>query len=257
MRIAHLSDTHLMTGPAAAEPALGLERAIDGVLGLEPRPDCIVITGDLTERGHPEEYAALHAILRRCRIPVHLVVGNHDKPVALAEEFGGTPCLGGGSATNYIVDYPDATIVVLDSRVPGRKEGILGAGRLVWLDEMLSKRTDVPVFVCVHHPPVPVGIPYLDSMRLTDGEAFAAVIKHHPHVARVLCGHVHRSISVPFGGSLVTIAPSTYRQSVLRMHDNKPPGYLAEPTGFLLHLAEGGECVTHLVSVSQSDGGAG
>lgn len=254
MRIAHLSDSHLTTVPVADEPALGLERALDRVLALAPRPDCVVITGDLTDGGHPEEYAALHAILRRCRIPVHLVVGNHDNPVALAEEFGGTPCLGGGSAANYIVDYPDATIVVLDSRVPGRPEGILGAGRLMWLDEELSKRTDVPAFVCVHHPPVPVGIPYLDSMRLTDGDALGAVIKQHPHVARVLCGHVHRPVSVPFGGSLVTIAPSTYRQSMLRMHDNDPPGYLAEPTGFLLHLADGGQTVTHLVSVGYAAG---
>jgi 3',5'-cyclic AMP phosphodiesterase CpdA len=252
MRIAHLSDTHLKAGPVAAEPAFSLDWAVGRLLALEPRPDCVVITGDLADTGHPDEYAALHSILRRCRIPVHLVVGNHDNPVAMVDEFGGTPFLGGGSSTYYKVDYPQATVIVLDSRVPGRDEGVLGAGRLSWLDEALSSRRDVPAFVCVHHPPVAVGIPYLDAMRLVDGEAFGDVIRKHPHVVRVLCGHVHRTVSVPFAGTLVTIAPSTYRQSSLRMHDTQPPGYLAEPTGLLLHLLDNGGCVTHLVAVSHA-----
>ena len=39
----------------------------------------------------------------------------------------------------------------------------------------------------------------------------------------------------------MTIAPSTFRQSALRLHDAKPPGYVAEPTSFLLHILHGGQ----------------
>jgi Icc protein len=252
MRIAHLSDTHLMIEPFAAQPAAGLSQAIGRLLSIEPRPDCVIITGDLADTGNPEEYAALHAILRRCQVPVHLVTGNHDDPAALVAEFGGTRFLSGGSSTSYAVEYPEATIIIADSRLDGSPAGHLGTDQLAWIDQTLAARPGVPAFVCLHHPPAPIGIPFLDGMRLNDGPGLGQTIARHPHVVRVLAGHIHRAISAPFAGSLVTIAPSTYRQSALRLHDSEPPGYLAEPTGLLLHLLDGADCVTHCVAVSHA-----
>jgi 3',5'-cyclic-AMP phosphodiesterase len=252
MRIAHLSDTHLMTGPFAAEPAAGLIQAIGRLLALTPRPDCVIITGDLADTGRPAEYAALHAILRRCPVPVHLTTGNHDRPAALLAEFGGTPYLAGGESLWYAAEYPEATIIAADSRLDGSAAGYLGPDQLAWMDRALGARPDVPAFVGLHHPPLPVGIPFLDGMRLRDGPEFGDLISRHPHVARVLAGHVHRVISAPFAGTLLTVAPSTWRQSALRMHDDGPPGYLAEPTGFLLHLLDGAACVTHSVAASHA-----
>jgi 3',5'-cyclic AMP phosphodiesterase CpdA len=252
MRIAHLSDTHLMTGPFAAEPAAGLVQAIGRLLATVPPPDCVVITGDLADTGDPEEYAALHAILRRCPVPVHLTTGNHDDPAALIAEFSGTAFLGGGTSASYVVEYPEATIIVADSWLEDSPAGYLGPSQLAWIDQTLSARPEIPAFVCLHHPPLPIGIPFLDSMRLNDGPELRTTIARHPHVVRLLAGHIHRVISAPFAGSLVTVAPSTYRQSALRMHDAEPPGYLAEPTGFLLHLLDGTGCVTHSVAASHA-----
>jgi Icc protein len=252
MQIAHLSDTHLMTGPLAAGPAAALAQALGRLLALTPRPDCVVITGDLADTADADEYAMLHSILDRCLVPVHLTTGNHDLPEPLLAEFGGTRYLGSGKSTSYAVDYPDATIIVADSQLDGSPAGRLGAQQLAWIDEMLAKRPTTPAFICLHHPPLPIGIPFLDGMRLEDGADLGAVIASHANVARILAGHVHRAISAPFAGSLVTIAPSTYRQSVLRMHDSEPPGYLAEPTSFLLHLLDGPHCATHTVAVSHA-----
>jgi len=252
MRIAHLSDLHLTRGPLAAQPAAGLADALGRLLALEPRPDCVVITGDLADTGHPDEYATLRVILRKCPLPVYLLPGNHDDPAALVARFGDTPYLGNGVSPSYTVEYPEATLVIANSWVQGSPAGCLGPAQLARIDRALAARPGVPALVCLHHPPVPVGIPFLDGMILDDAAALAAVIEKHPHVVRVLAGHVHRDVSALFAGTLMTTAPSTFRQAALRLHDAEPPGYVAEPTGFLLHLLDGTRCVTHSVAVSHA-----
>jgi Icc protein len=252
MRIAQFSDVHLRTGPLAGPPAVALDRALSRLLALEPRPDVLVVTGDLTDNGHPDEYAMLEQLLAKAPMPVHLVTGNHDDPAVLVERFGGTGYLGDTGSTRYVVRYPQLTLIVADSWVEGSPAGRLGPDQLSWLDTALGERPGVPAMVCVHHPPVPVGIPFLDGMRLEDGDALGKVIGNHRNVVRVLAGHVHGAISASFAGTVVSVGPSTLRQAALRMHDEAPPGYVYEPAGFLLHLLDGPNCATHVVQVSHT-----
>jgi Icc protein len=247
MLIAHLSDPHVRSGAAGAETAIGLHRALGRVLSLDRRPDCVVVTGDLVENGVPEQYDVLVDVLGEFPLPVHFVTGNHDDPAELVRRFGGTAHLGGTQAVTYAVDYDDGVLVALHSPEVGGPGGILGPGQLSWLDATLTRRPDVATVVCLHHPPTSVGIPFLDGMGLRDAAAFGEVIRAHPQVVRILAGHVHRSVTTTFAGTTVTVAPSTYRQSTLTMRPDGPMGYLHEPAGFLVHLIDGMECVTHLV----------
>lgn len=252
MLIAHLSDTHLRTDALAAEPAASLRLALGRVLALDPRPDCVVITGDLADDGQVAAYEQLRELIGDFPLPLHLTTGNHDDPRALVEVFGGTAFLGGGASARYAVAHPGFTVVALDSWRPDGPAGWLGDEQLAWLDGVLGERPEVPAFVCLHHPPVAVGIPLLDGMRLEDGPALGAVLARHGNVARVLAGHVHRAISVPFAGTEVSVAPSTYRQTSLTLRADRQTGYLAEPTGFLLHVATESGFATHTVAVSHA-----
>ena len=253
IHLAHLSDPHLRSGPLGAAPARGLHLALARVLALDPRPDRVVITGDPADRGDPESYAQLAELLEGYPLPVHLTTGNHDDRAALESVFGGTPHL--GDRCRDVVDG-DGTLVVLDP-LDGRPgtdhvSGWLGEEQLAWLDDVLAARQDRPAVLALHHPPAPLGLPFLDGMRLRDADALGEVVARNPQVVRVLAGHVHRPVTTGFAGTTVSTAPSTFRQSTLTLQPDAPMGYLDEPTAFLLHLVEGGGCVTHVVPVSHA-----
>jgi Icc protein len=252
MLIAHLSDPHITTGPLGGQPAAGLQLALARVMALDPLPDCVVITGDLVDHGRPDEYEALRDIVGDFPLPLHLVTGNHDNRETLLDAFGGSPLLGESMEAYYTVEYPQATIVALDSNIPGSPAGRLGEAQLGWLDAVLDRRPDVPALLGVHHPPLAVGIPFLDGMRLQDEDGLEEVIGARPNVVRVMAGHVHRPVTAAFAGTVLTVAPSTYRQTGLHMSSEEPPGYLDEPTGFLLHVLDGTNCITHTVAVSHA-----
>lgn len=257
MLIAQLSDSHIRVGPLAAEVSSHLHRALGRVIGLRPRPDCVLLTGDVVDNGRPEEYQAFLAIAEGYPLPIHLAAGNHDDAKTMVSVFGGTSFLGGAESSYYLVDYPDARIVVLDSAVPGSMAGHLPAAQLDWLDTTLSERADVPALVCLHHPPVDVGMAFLDSINLDNAQALAAVVQEHSHVQRILAGHVHRAITAGLAGTTVSIAPSTFRQAMLDLADTNPTGYVHEPPAFLLHHLGRSGCVTHLVPTMDAGGPVG
>src|SRR5271167_1489240 len=96
MLVAHITDMHILAEgklfhsprraiPADAEPnwsfidtAAHLKRAIAELNALSPRPDVIVVTGDLTDHGGAEEYVNLRAILAAAAMPAYVIPGNHD-----------------------------------------------------------------------------------------------------------------------------------------------------------------------------------
>jgi Icc-related predicted phosphoesterase len=75
MRIAAVADTHVREGDRL--------RVATIFANVKREADVLVIAGDLTQHGRPEEMAVLVSVLAEISVPVVAVFGNHD------HEFGG------------------------------------------------------------------------------------------------------------------------------------------------------------------------
>ncbi len=256
MLLAQLSDTHLTTGVLAGRPAERAHRALARVQALRPRPACLVVTGDLVDHGQTAEYELARGLLERLDLPVHAVPGNHDHAPRMLQALAGTgwvrPAADEPGRCYYRVDYPGLRLLCCDSSVPGRDDGELGPTQLAWLDRELGRDPEVPAVLALHHHPVPSGIAAMDTIMLADADELAAVLGAHPPPARILTGHLHRASAAMLAGSLVTSAPSTYRQVLLDLGPGRPLAFVDEPPGLLLHRLQGAAAVTHLVPVEHA-----
>ena len=61
--VAHVSDTHF--GNDVQDPAGRAAAVMDHLLAMNPRPDVLVLTGDVADHGLAHEYAAARAWLDR------------------------------------------------------------------------------------------------------------------------------------------------------------------------------------------------
>jgi Icc protein len=236
MLIAQLSDPHFVPHNVLLfgrlDTAGYLERAVAHLNGFPL--DAVLITGDLTNDGDQEVYAAFAAIVGELRAPFFVLAGNHDDRELMRERFGADGYLPDRGPLCYVIERFPVRLIALDTLVPGKPWGQLGADQIAWLDGRLGELPDKPTLVALHHPPFCTGIGHLDRSMLRDAEQVAAVIARHPQVERVLCGHVHRPIQSRFAGTLAQTAPSCAHQSELAFGD-PPAGWIAEPPGVLLH----------------------
>ncbi len=235
--VAHVSDTHV--GNDRQDPALRLAAVMDHLLALDPRPDVLVVTGDVADHGTAEEYVGARAWLDRWPGVVAVCPGNHDARDAFVA--------GLGLPARSVVETGGYRFLMLDSlvdAVDGERvdEGRLGEEQLAWLDRELAA-SEAPAFVCLHHPPVTIGIPLMDPIRLLDGEPLAAVIGAHPHVLATLVGHAHTMSTTTYAGRPLLIGGGVV-STVPLVAEPFPVVWYDAPPSLALHLVDDDHRVT-------------
>ncbi|KVF71528.1 metallophosphatase [Burkholderia sp. FL-7-2-10-S1-D7] len=261
MLLAQISDLHIKRPGQLAyrrvDTAAALARCIAKLNALVPRPDAVLVTGDLTDFGHDDEYRHLRDLLAPLEIPYYLMVGNHDDRAGLRRAFADRPELQEGEFVQYALDVGAVRVLALDSQVPGASHGDLCDARLAWLAAQLDAARDRPVIVALHHPPFASGIGHMDALRLAPAAAakLDALLRGHPNVERVLCGHVHRTMFTRFGGTLASAVPAPAHQVAFDLRADAPSAFRLEPPAFAVHLhtPEGG-MMSHHVYVDEGDG---
>ncbi|MFO6420052.1 phosphodiesterase [Hylemonella sp. W303a] len=258
-----LSDTHIREPGRLAygriDTAPYLAEAVASIARLPQAPDAVVVTGDLTDFGRAVEYEHLRALLAPLPMPVYLLPGNHDSREQMRTSFPDHPYLGKGGNHDFIqysVPVGDLQLIVLDTVVPGASEGRLCSARLQWLETELARHTSRPVVIALHHPPFRTLIGHMDDIGLREGaEALEAIVARHPNVERVICGHLHRTIQVRFGGTIAATVPSPAHQVRLDLAPDAASAWMLEPPGFALHaLPRGGRLVSHIAASGRHPG---
>ena len=252
--LVQLSDPHIREPGRLAygriDTAPFLAAAVAAIGRLRQVPDAVVITGDLTDFGRPEEYAHLAHLLAPLAMPVVLMPGNHDDRQQLRSSFPQHSYLGTAGFVQYSVPVGGLQLIALDSTQPGKSHGVLCQERLDWLETELQKNQHKPVIVALHHPPFATLIGHMDAIGLLEGsQALAALLRRFTNIERVISGHLHRAISTRFGGTIAGTAPSTAHQVCLDLAADAASAWTLEPPGYLIHaLNAHGGLVTHQAS---------
>ncbi|MFD1612149.1 phosphodiesterase [Sphingomonas tabacisoli] len=252
MLIAQITDIHLGFDPD--NPAEFNRKRLDQVLklltGMKPMPNLLLATGDLVDRGDGESYRRLKNALSICPFPVWPCLGNHDLRDQFLDHFPEIPTVDG--FVQYEIDAGPVRFLVLDTLEEGRHGGAFCETRARWLRTRLAEQPDRDTMIVMHHPPVDTGIEWMT----TDPEEpwvtrFAEAIEGHRQIRSIICGHLHRAISVGWRGTNIAICPSTAPQVALELApidpdvpDNRPM-IVADPPAFALHKWNGRELVSH------------
>lgn len=199
MKFLQLTDIHL-TAPgktiAGRDPNANFVKALDHATRNHPDAEALIITGDLSDWGEKEDYVRLREMIANVPMPVILCIGNHDERDVFLSEF---PDLADENGfVQRIFPLSGGVGIALDTWGPDTHAGHYCEARRKWLDQTLSE-IDVPVFLFMHHNPVPIEISPMDAIMLQDADAFGEVIAaHREKIAHIFHGHCH----LPLSGSL-------------------------------------------------------
>ncbi|WP_309129736.1 metallophosphoesterase [Microbacterium sp.] len=211
----HVSDTHL---PAERSPLYGSGTDADANLSLMLerlvssglKPDALLMTGDLVDRGDATAYRRLRALVEPAAAALECEVvwaaGNHDARGVMRAELGLS-----GAADEPVTEvrwFGGMRVIVLDSTVPGEHWGEIDEAQLGWLRDHLATPAPAGTLLLIHHPPLPTVLDLAVTVELRDQGRLASVLRGSD-VRGILSGHVHHPSFGTFAGIPVAVASSS------------------------------------------------
>lgn len=210
----HLSDTHLLqagdTLYGSVSPEASLTRLFADLEASGSRPEAIVFTGDLADRGEASAYRLLRRIVepaaRRLGASVIWCMGNHDDRATFRRVLFGQ--VASGRPVDRVYDVNGLRVLTVDTSVPGEHWGALSGAQLDWLAEELASPAPHGTILAMHHPPLPCIQDLAVLVELREQRELAEVIDGSD-VRAILAGHLHFSTSGMFAGVPVSVASAT------------------------------------------------
>ena len=235
----HLSDFHLVEDETASSRAFNakyiLKNTVDKILGKKEdfgNLDGVIITGDISDDGSTASYSDAYDILKELNLPLLAIPGNHDLRQPMMSYFAKDIDIQSSEFFDWIYETSDTVVIGLDTLVEGQKYGMLRSKSLNLLFKNLSQPNEKNIILAIHHPPINIGIPFMDEIGLKNSSELAECLDAADQPIRILCGHVHGIYQGTLGIHSVVTAPSTCTRFSFSRRVDGPKGFKLFPTGF-------------------------
>jgi 3',5'-cyclic-AMP phosphodiesterase len=213
--VLQLTDLHLFSDATTRFNQVDTRRCLlqvlDHVQQHYPRPDVVLITGDLAHDGELTTYQLLAQLLAPLNAPVYWVLGNHDCKNSAELAYPLTPI-----ATDKHLLIGNWQIILLDSNhqpEAGSYEGEVSKQELQRLSQLVAQHPDKFTLIAMHH-----NLPNHDDRGVAyEVRNHADVMAHFEQfstIKLVLSGHVHQEFVIVQQGICYFSTPATGYQSL-------------------------------------------
>jgi len=182
------------------------------------------MTGDVIQDDSRGAYDQFRELIEPIGLPVYCVPGNHDSRKLMREALSEPPF-------HYCATLrrDNWLVIGVDSCVHDSAEGRVEETELGQLEDEISATDAEHVLVCLHHPPLPMGSTWLDTVGLSNGAEFLDSITRSGRVRAAIFGHVHQDFHQLHESIQIIGTPSTCRQFKTGSDefalDDNPPAY--------------------------------
>ena len=215
MLIAQLTDTHITVPQNENEDCYvkleALQKCVLQINKLDPLPDIVIHTGDLSHNGRTDEYKLTKSLMDELEVPYLITAGNRDSTKNLANAFDLSSVeYQDQQLLQYGSDIAGYRLVSVDTSSQSSNLGSLNFSKLAHLDGLLRQKQSCPTIIFMHHPPINLSSsepPEHEYENIRMIENFAEIIDRHPQIVACLCGHIHREFSSYINASSILVIP--------------------------------------------------
>ncbi len=182
MRICHISDTHICSGPEFRRDVF-----TDTVKRINSEGfDLVIHSGDVTNSGRLEEFQSARRLLDTIEPPLVVIPGNHDARnggvFLFKREIG---------PTSGVFATDEAMVAYVNSSISDSNQGRVGMHKFQMLSRAFNENQDKPVkIVVIHHHVVPIPMAGRERNVLSNaGDLLDLFLRYG--VDLVLSGHRH------------------------------------------------------------------
>jgi Icc protein len=221
-----------------------LQSVLDHYSLADWRAHRALVTGDVIQDDSADAYRRFRDLLLPLKMRIHCVPGNHDIRDLMRPVCGLPPF----SYCAY-EEIGDWLLIGLDSCIRDNAGGAVSADELERLSDTVTQSAAKHVMVFLHHPPIPMGSKWLDSVGMANGDEVLERLRTLRRVRALAFGHVHQEYDDEYEGIRILATPSTCRQFAPGSDDfavdDRPPAYRR------IELGPQGDVTTEVIWVDQ------